>query len=120
MGLVTCDEGYKGGGAYTCQADGKIVGEECWLSCDSNPCLNGGECEDLLNGFVCHCGPNFFGKHCGETHDDCTGDHSELCGHGTCVNEERVEEGDPHYSCTCDTGYSKPDGEEECSIENTC
>jgi len=88
--------------------------------CESTPCLNGATCEDLVNGYSCHCAANFYGTHCESTHDDCSGNAQELCDHGTCVDIPRVQSGEPHYSCTCDDGYSKASGERECSVENRC
>ena len=32
--------------------------------CCSDPCLNGGSCEDDVNGFCCECPPGFTGECC--------------------------------------------------------
>ena len=32
--------------------------------CASNPCLNGGTCEDELDRYHCHCPPGFTGCMC--------------------------------------------------------
>ena len=32
--------------------------------CLSNPCRNGGQCIDLINGYRCECGTNYSGKNC--------------------------------------------------------
>ena len=32
--------------------------------CISNPCLNGGNCTDQVNGFTCSCVPGFSGTRC--------------------------------------------------------
>jgi hypothetical protein len=45
-----------------------------------NPCLNGGACEDSVNGYSCHCQPNFSGYHC-ETRIDIAGSN-QLKGDG--------------------------------------
>ena len=31
--------------------------------CESDPCING-DCEDQVNGFLCHCLPGWTGQHC--------------------------------------------------------
>lgn len=38
--------------------DGPLAGDNCSVDvdeCASGPCLNGGRCQDLPNGFQCHC-----------------------------------------------------------------
>src|SRR6218665_3763576 len=32
--------------------------------CESSPCANGGSCESIVNGYVCHCQPGYTGDHC--------------------------------------------------------
>ena len=32
--------------------------------CLSNPCENGGSCEDQVNRYTCHCPPGYSGDHC--------------------------------------------------------
>ena len=32
--------------------------------CDSDPCLNGGTCEDQVNGFFCNCTDDYGGSRC--------------------------------------------------------
>ena len=32
--------------------------------CVSNPCLNQGTCEDLVNGYICHCVAGYTGSSC--------------------------------------------------------
>lgn len=42
-------------------------GELCnfeYNECDSNPCLNNGECTDHIGGFSCKCTRGFTGKRC--------------------------------------------------------
>lgn len=40
-------------------------GETCFTNideCESQPCQNGGRCQDLVNGFLCHCLPGYSGN----------------------------------------------------------
>ena len=32
--------------------------------CDSQPCLNGGTCEDEINAYYCRCTAEWIGVHC--------------------------------------------------------
>jgi hypothetical protein len=88
--------------------------------CEDMPCANGGTCVDAVNGFSCQCDADHYGTTCSVEHNDCTGDEFELCGYGTCNDLERTDEDELAYSCTCDDGWSKYEGEEECTSENTC
>lgn len=47
--------------------------------CLSNPCLNGGACEDLSGGYTCNCPIGFSGDNCDVDIDEC---HSAPCLHG--------------------------------------
>ena len=57
----------------SCQPGNIIAGhgcvemDECW----SNPCLNGGNCTNLVNNFTCACVAGFTGDTCATNIDDC-------------------------------------------------
>lgn len=42
----------------------------------SDPCENGGRCEDGVNQFICQCPPGYGGKRCEKEIDEC--DSSKL------------------------------------------
>ncbi|KAG1680490.1 Protein crumbs 1 [Nymphon striatum] len=66
--------------------------------CDSNPCINGGICEDSIAGYSCHCPPGFTGNHCQI--------HGDLCASDPCSkNQICVSRGD-HFTCSCPDGFT--------------
>ena len=38
--------------------------------CSSNPCRNGGDCVDQVDGYKCRCKPSFYGPTCTQQHTD--------------------------------------------------
>ena len=66
--------------------------------CVSNPCLNGGTCEDVTGSFSCDCPSGFTGMRCEIDVDDCNG---IICqNYGTCQDETNS------YTCRCTDGFS--------------
>lgn len=65
--------------------------------CASNPCINGGRCEDGVNQFICICPPGYGGKRCEQDIDECG---SNPCQHGGICRD-----GLNSYTCTCMPGY---------------
>ena len=67
--------------------------------CLSSPCINGGNCEDHLNYYLCHCQAGYNGTICQENIDECV---SDPCLHGgTCQDEING------YICVCNnTGFN--------------
>ena len=83
--------------------------------CDSNPCANGATCEDQINAFVCHCAPNYYGTRCMSEDDDCSGNVTELCGRGTCIDGASADPNVANYSCECDDGWIQFPDQLECT-----
>ncbi|KAG6439439.1 hypothetical protein O3G_MSEX000775, partial [Manduca sexta] len=66
--------------------------------CASNPCINGGSCEDGVNQFICHCLPGYGGQRCERDIDECS---SNPCQHGgTCHDRLNA------YKCDCVLGFT--------------
>ena len=70
--------------------------------CEPEPCLNGGQCLDLINDFRCVCPHGTTGERCETNDNDCAA-ADDLCHHGgTCVD------GVGTYSCQCPPGACLP------------
>lgn len=72
--------------------------------CEPDPCLNGGECQDLFNTYNCSCATGWAGRRCSFFTDTCA---SNPCVHGNCSVNGLT------YECTCEFGYAGVDCEEE-------
>ena len=60
--------------------------------CSGDTCLHGGQCEDLVLDFLCHCRPGYSGRNCEVDVDECA---AQPCVNGaTC--EVRGDELDLH------------------------
>ncbi|XP_007233291.3 protein crumbs homolog 1 [Astyanax mexicanus] len=65
--------------------------------CEPNPCLNGGDCEDLFDLFNCTCPSGWVGQRCEISTDICA---SSPCHHGNCTAHGL------QYECVCELGYT--------------
>ncbi|XP_022081143.1 prolow-density lipoprotein receptor-related protein 1-like isoform X3 [Acanthaster planci] len=66
--------------------------------CDSSPCLNGGTCEDVVNGFVCHCVSGFSGVRCSKN----------PCDSSPCLNGGICATSPGGFICHCQAPYEGP------------
>ncbi|NXL96761.1 SNED1 protein, partial [Tyrannus savana] len=65
--------------------------------CQSQPCLNGGQCKDRVAAFLCLCEPGYAGHHCELDVDEC---QSEPCKNsGTCQDLPGS------FACYCPEGF---------------
>ncbi|RUS68585.1 hypothetical protein EGW08_023653 [Elysia chlorotica] len=70
--------------------------------CDSNPCLNGGTCIDMYNGYICRCPSNFQGPQCTQDVNECViyaGTDLGCQNGATCFNTHGG------YTCHCTSNY---------------
>ncbi|XP_013389181.1 fibropellin-3 [Lingula anatina] len=69
--------------------------------CNSNPCQNGGLCQETDENYVCICPPKQQGEYC-EKHVLLNCDYVTCPNGGTCV--ETAES----FKCVCPPGYTGP------------
>ena len=73
--------------------------EENIDECASSPCLNGGRCQDAVNGYLCFCNNDAWeGRHGEEDRNECISD--------PCANGGVCEDAVGGYICDCADGYS--------------
>lgn len=66
--------------------------------CESVPCLNGGSCQDQVNGFSCVCAEGYSGNTCEIDIDDCAPNPCQ--NGGGCTDQVNG------FSCACLAGYA--------------
>lgn len=78
-----------------------FTGIQCEINineCETNPCLNGGQCHDKINGFQCTCALGFAGQRCQTNIDDCKSQ--------PCRNKGICHDSIASYTCECPPGYT--------------
>ncbi|KFO28609.1 Crumbs like protein 1 [Fukomys damarensis] len=65
-------------------------------ACYSNPCLHGGNCEDLYSSYRCSCPLGWAGTHCELNTDEC---FANPCIRGNCSHRAAASH------CRCESGY---------------
>ncbi|KAM4641556.1 delta-like protein 3 [Discoglossus pictus] len=91
-----------GQGSYSCNCRPGYTGTNCEIEtneCASNPCKNGGSCNDLENDYKCVCPRGFYGKNCDISAITCA--DGPCFNGGTCV--EKNSGGS--YVCRCPYNY---------------
>ncbi|XP_061455044.1 coagulation factor IX-like [Rhineura floridana] len=74
--------------------------------CKSNPCMNGGRCEDQISSYRCLCPPGYEGKNCELDHTCSTnnGGCKQICENGLTGTA----------ICSCAPGYRLKDDQKSC------
>ncbi|XP_023794148.1 protein crumbs homolog 2 isoform X3 [Cyanistes caeruleus] len=106
---------YSQAAGFLCQCQPGFTGETCFTNideCESQPCQNGGLCQDLVNGFLCQCLPGYSGVECAVNINECE--------EGPCKNGAVCEDGIADYSCHCAPGQDGITwGGKNCSVQLT-
>lgn len=102
-------------------------GELCnyeYNECESNPCLNNGQCNDHIGGFTCKCTPGYTGKRCQikvrRKHFECfvkgrntstnfNAKQIDFCVSNPCPEGRQCNDHGNDYSCDCPEGRAEPD-----------
>uniref|UniRef100_A0A7N5K3B2 Coagulation factor VII n=1 Tax=Ailuropoda melanoleuca TaxID=9646 RepID=A0A7N5K3B2_AILME len=98
--------------------------KQFWISytdgdqCASNPCQNGGSCEDQLQSYICFCLDDFQGRNCETNKKDLQ----------VCMNENGgceqycSDHAEAGHSCYCQEGYALQDDGVSCmpTVEYPC
>ena len=71
--------------------------EEEINECEPNPCVNDGDCRDLINGYLCNCKDGFTGTNCEININECDPD--------PCLNGATCLDLDSRYECQCPVGF---------------
>ncbi|XP_064410135.1 cubilin [Latimeria chalumnae] len=80
-------------------------------------CQNGATCLNTPGSFSCSCPAEWYGPHCTSRYDDCQGGSQTLCEHGICLDADRIQPGQPKYTCICDAGWMSPPGSSACTAD---
>nr|CAB3238232.1 Delta-like protein precursor [Phallusia mammillata] len=99
----TCLYGNQIIGCERCACPDGYGGKHCEAflrMCNTRPCANGGQCENLPGGFKCKCTKGYTGR-------DCTIDVNEChtLGSNACANNGRCINNIGSYDCLCAEGY---------------
>ena len=68
--------------------------------CEPNPCMNGGDCIDLVIGYRCVCQLPFSGPNCSTQLTPCQ--HHRCRNGAQCLPDERYTD----YTCRCPPGFT--------------
>lgn len=119
----TCEDSYN---RYLCRCPSNWGGPTCEEDVNEcgrfagtpQGCQNGATCFNTPGSWSCQCPPDWHGLLCTEKHDDCSSSSSlAMCGHGTCINQARVQAGQLKYTCICEPGWTSSGSDPTCSVD---
>ncbi|XP_014470812.1 PREDICTED: protein eyes shut-like [Dinoponera quadriceps] len=97
---------------YSCYCIDGYTGINCeinWDECWSDPCFNGGTCNDGIASYNCTCTDGFVGVNCEQKYSECS--NHPCLNNGTCVDDDG-------FICQCPDGYSGDYCEIDASVCN--
>ncbi|MEQ9651742.1 MAG: fibrinogen-like YCDxxxxGGGW domain-containing protein [Sandaracinaceae bacterium] len=97
-----CDSGSTG---HDASLDGRLPTDGAQPTCELEPCLNGGTCDDSSGTISCICAPGYEGDLCEVDIDDCA--DAPCQNDGTCIDEV------DGFTCDCPDGWAGDTCEEE-------
>ena len=109
---------------YTCTCSSGFTGTRCEINindCISDPCMNGGQCTDWIDGFICSCLDQISGPQCDVyCPDGHSGEFCEVppdyCSLESCTNGGTCTEEAAGFTCVCTPSYTG----QRCEIDNSC
>ncbi|KAG8436582.1 hypothetical protein GDO86_007622 [Hymenochirus boettgeri] len=118
---ITVTGTYKHHDGYICKCGRGLTGVHCESDineCESNPCQNGGICENLHGSYTCHCKSDqsaaeriYGGKNCDELLVGC--ENHKCQNGGACIPQ--LNEGKHSHHCLCPSGFTGPN----CMLQTT-
>ncbi|XP_048458200.1 protein crumbs homolog 1 [Rhincodon typus] len=102
---------YEHAAGYICKCQHGFTGSHCEMDvdeCDSNPCQNGGTCQNTMESYICHCPARneqelfYGGKNCTDILTGC--ENHECLNGATCI--PYLKDAQHRHNCLCPNGYT--------------
>ncbi len=112
----TCSSLSSPSSSYSCECPPGYTGTNCEVNvddCVSEPCINGGSCEDGVGGYVCQCSEGITGENCeircpeGYEGEFCETRGAQSCSAASCENGGScVETSRGGFNCLCPSTHT--------------
>ncbi|XP_067845710.1 protein crumbs homolog 1 [Heptranchias perlo] len=102
---------YEHAAGYICKCQHGFTGSHCEMDvneCDSNPCQNGGTCQNTVESYICHCPARnqqevfYGGKNCTDILTGC--ENHECQNRAVCI--PFLKDAQHRHYCLCANGYA--------------